>query len=61
MKTPIDDSILEINRVTLAFGGLIAVNDMSFKVRKGEITGIIGPNGAGKTTLFNVISGIYKP
>jgi branched-chain amino acid transport system ATP-binding protein len=43
------------------FGGLVAVNNVSFEVKKGEIFGIIGPNGAGKTTLFNLISGIYKP
>lgn len=61
MKTRDKDSILEVKRVTLAFGGLIAVNDMSFEVRETEIVGIIGPNGAGKTTLFNVISGVYKP
>lgn len=47
--------------ITKRFGGLIAVNDVSFSVREGEIFGLIGPNGAGKTTLINVISGFYKP
>lgn len=53
--------ILEINHLTHSFGGLMAVNDISFNVCKGEIFGIIGPNGAGKTTLFNLISGVHKP
>jgi branched-chain amino acid transport system ATP-binding protein len=53
--------LLEINRLTLAFGGLVATNDVSLKVEKNTICGLIGPNGAGKTTLFNIISGVYKP
>lgn len=52
---------LGTKNVTKKFGGLIAVNDVSFSVEKGEIFGLIGPNGAGKTTLLNVVSGIYKP
>ena len=53
--------VLETNKVTIRFGGLIAVNEASIKVRKGLITALIGPNGAGKTTLFNAVSGVYVP
>lgn len=53
--------ILEIKNVTKMFHGLVAINDLSMKVKKGQIYGIIGPNGAGKTTLFNCITGIYIP
>ncbi len=53
--------ILEVEGLTKRFGGLVAVDGVSFEVRRGEILGIIGPNGAGKTTLFNLISGVYKP
>jgi branched-chain amino acid transport system ATP-binding protein len=53
--------ILEIKNVTKKFGGLTAVNDVSFEVARGEFLGLIGPNGAGKTTLFNVISGFENP
>jgi len=53
--------ILKVENVTKRFGGLVAVNKVSFEVEEKEILGIIGPNGAGKTTLFNVISGVYKP
>jgi len=55
------EPLLQVNAVTKCFGGLTAVNDVSFQVRTGEIIGLIGPNGAGKTTLFNVISGYYAP
>lgn len=52
-------SLLEVNGLTKRFGGLVAVNKMTFEVAKGEIVGLIGPNGAGKTTVFNLISGIF--
>ncbi len=55
------EPILKVDNVTKCFGGLTAVNDVSFQVQAGEIVGLIGPNGAGKTTLFNVISGYYAP
>ena len=54
-------SLLSINNVSLNFGGLKAIDELSLSVEKGTITSIIGPNGAGKTSLFNVISGFYKP
>jgi len=53
--------ILEVDRVTMRFGGIVANSEVSFSVREGEIYAIIGPNGAGKTTLFNAITGIYQP
>jgi branched-chain amino acid transport system ATP-binding protein len=53
--------LLQVEHLTMRFGGLTAVNDLSFEARKGEITALIGPNGAGKTTVFNCITGFYKP
>lgn len=54
-------SMLEVSHLKRAFGGLVAVRDVSFHVDHGDFLGLIGPNGAGKTTLFNVISGVLKP
>jgi branched-chain amino acid transport system ATP-binding protein len=53
--------VLQVERLTMRFGGLIAVDDLSFSVAHGAITALIGPNGAGKTTVFNCITGFYKP
>ncbi|HET9318663.1 MAG TPA: ATP-binding cassette domain-containing protein, partial [Bryobacteraceae bacterium] len=53
--------MLEISRLTRRFGGLYAVNDVSFSVGTGEVVSVVGPNGAGKTTLFNLITGVLKP
>ncbi|HEX7973663.1 MAG TPA: ABC transporter ATP-binding protein [Anaerolineales bacterium] len=53
--------ILQVENVSLAFGGLLALNQVSLELPEGRILGLIGPNGAGKTTLFNVINGIYTP
>ena len=54
-------ALLEINHLSKRFGGLIAVNDLTFHVNEGEVLGLIGPNGAGKTTVFNMISGTLRP
>jgi len=56
-----EEVILSLDHLTMRFGGLVAVNDLSFSVKRGEIFGLIGPNGAGKTTVFNCITQFYKP
>ena len=53
--------LLAVEHLTMRFGGLVAIDDLSFHANQGEITAIIGPNGAGKTTVFNCITGFYKP
>lgn len=55
------ETLLKVEHLTMRFGGLVAVNDLTFDVREGDITALIGPNGAGKTTVFNCITGFYKP
>jgi branched-chain amino acid transport system ATP-binding protein len=55
------ENVIELRGVVMTFGGLMALNDLDFKVRRGMIKAIIGPNGAGKTTLFNVITGSFPP
>ena len=54
------EPILKLQNVTMQFGGVVALNDVTFEIKKQEILGLIGPNGAGKTTVFNVITGVYQ-
>jgi branched-chain amino acid transport system ATP-binding protein len=56
-----DGPILKVEHLSMKFGGLVAIGDLSFEARRGDITALIGPNGAGKTTVFNCITGFYKP
>ncbi len=56
-----DDNIFDVQNVTLRFGGVVSLNDVSLHQRRGEILAVIGPNGAGKTSLFNSLTGVYKP
>ena len=57
----IGDVILEVKNISLSFGGVKALSDISFDVREHEIRAIIGPNGAGKSSMLNVINGVYRP
>jgi branched-chain amino acid transport system ATP-binding protein len=57
----VGENIMEVRNLTVKFGGLTALDDVSFDIRRGEILGLIGPNGAGKTTCFNAMTGVYKP
>ena len=61
MTEPDQDPLLRVNGVTLRFGGVTALDDVSFDVRRGELFAIIGPNGAGKTSIFNCLNGVYRP
>jgi branched-chain amino acid transport system ATP-binding protein len=61
MTSAPSDPVLSVEHLSMRFGGLVAVDDLSFTARRGDITALIGPNGAGKTTVFNCITGFYKP
>jgi branched-chain amino acid transport system ATP-binding protein len=61
MSAPAGEIILDTQHLSMRFGGLVAVDDLSFSAQRGKITAIIGPNGAGKTTVFNCITGFYQP
>ena len=54
-------TVLRLDNITMQFGGVVAVDDLSMEVNEGEIVALIGPNGAGKTTAFNAITGVYEP
>jgi len=61
VNTVKDENVLEVQKLVMTFGGLMALSNLNFKVRRGMIKAIIGPNGAGKTTLFNIITGSFPP
>ena len=61
MSAPDTAPVLRVEHLSMRFGGLVAIDDLSFQAARGEITALIGPNGAGKTTVFNCITGFYKP
>nr|WP_072537280.1 ABC transporter ATP-binding protein [Anaerococcus mediterraneensis] len=60
-KEVLNENVLEVKDLSISFGGLKAVQNVSFNLKRGELLGLIGPNGAGKTTLFNMLSGVYTP
>ena len=57
----VGENLMEVKNLTVKFGGLVALDNVSFVIKRGEILGLIGPNGAGKTTCFNAMTGVYKP
>ncbi|GAC1513198.1 MAG: ABC transporter ATP-binding protein [Pseudarthrobacter sp.] len=57
----VGENIVQVKNLTIKFGGLVALDNISFNIKRGEILGLIGPNGAGKTTCFNAMTGVYKP
>ena len=54
-------NVLRLENITMQFGGVVAINDLSMRIDEGEIVALIGPNGAGKTTAFNCVTGVYEP
>src|SRR6478736_1803587 len=61
LQTEQRDLVFDISHVTLRFGGVVSLNDVSMQMYRGEILAVIGPNGAGKTSLFNSLTGVYTP
>ncbi|MFI2703084.1 ABC transporter ATP-binding protein [Cellulosimicrobium composti] len=61
VRAKVGEPLLQMENVTVQFGGLVALDDVTFEIRRGEILGLIGPNGAGKTTAFNAMTGVYRP
>jgi branched-chain amino acid transport system ATP-binding protein len=61
LAVAVGERLVEVNNLTMKFGGLLAIDDITFHINRGEILGLIGPNGAGKTTCFNAMTGVYKP
>ncbi|WP_116203488.1 ABC transporter ATP-binding protein [Amycolatopsis circi] len=61
IQAEVGQTLLKVDDVTVRFGGLVALDSVSFEIRRGEILGLIGPNGAGKTTCFNAMTGVYRP
>jgi len=61
IDTPLGKPLVELRKVTVRFGGLVALDSVTFDINRGEILGLIGPNGAGKTTCFNAMTGVYRP
>jgi branched-chain amino acid transport system ATP-binding protein len=61
VEVAVGETLVEVRSLTVKFGGLLALDDVSFDIKRGEILGLIGPNGAGKTTCFNAMTGVYKP
>ena len=55
------ENVLRLENITMQFGGVVAINDLSMRIDEGEIVALIGPNGAGKTTAFNCVTGVYEP
>src|SRR5437016_4629603 len=61
ITTKVGEALVQVQNLTVKFGGLTALDNVTFDINRGEILGLIGPNGAGKTTCFNAMTGVYKP